>query len=65
MGGHFITPALPDSVAIPALLTKLAKRYIVPLSLWERARREGNGHVEPLFHHPGQWFDMSVKTLLQ
>jgi peptidyl-prolyl cis-trans isomerase SurA len=43
---------------------KLAKRGLVPLSLWERARSEGNGHGEPLFHHLRQRFAVTVSRIL-
>jgi lipopolysaccharide export system protein LptA len=33
-------------------------------SLWERARREGNGHGNSLLHHQGRRFAMTVKLSL-
>jgi hypothetical protein len=39
---------------------RLAKRDCIPLALWERVRREGNGRGESLFHNLGQRFAMTV-----
>lgn len=49
---------------LPMAKLKLAKRDFVPLSLWERARSEGNGHGEPLFHYFGQRIAMTVLAVL-
>jgi hypothetical protein len=42
---------------------KLAQRACVPLSPWERARREGNWHGEALFHDSGRRFAMPVRMV--